>query len=246
MQAVVMVPTLQGVAALAVVVKPGRPRNQEGDTITLGVVEPLHQVAPSRELVNLVQHQEPLASGHPAAKQIRTNSRVVPVQVSGVPPPRRAQQRQREGRLADLSRPTEKDHLATEIVLDWRTEVTVERLRPARHGTVPARRIRLREEFENNSELLMSKIEWTRKYTSNFSGHSVTYGATPNHQPSADTARLPVPRNAPMSRPSRANWRLRTDTAGVSRPEWRGTVGNSIRVYICPSAVRIRDVSPSS
>ena len=64
----------------------------------------------------------------------------------------------------------------------------MERFRPARHGTVPARRIRLREKFGNNWKRLMSEIELTRKHSGALSDHRITCGAAPHSN------RRPAPR----------------------------------------------------
>ena len=126
METIVVITPLQGVPPLAVVVQPRRPRHEDGNPISLGVVDPLDQVPPSWKLVDLVQHHELLAPGQPSTQQVRADPRVVPVDVAGVPPAGRTKERQGQGRLADLPRPAEEHHLAPEVAPDWGVKVAGE------------------------------------------------------------------------------------------------------------------------
>ena len=154
-----MVAALQGVAAFSVVVQARRPGHNESDTVSLGVMEPLDQIPPPRKLVDLVEHHELLASGEPSAQQTRANSRVVPVEVSGVPPPRLPQ-----GATAPES----------SCPPAWARRETPsssgDRLLSGSGGSVgapscdrpwcsPALRVQPCEQFKDNSKLLMSKID---------------------------------------------------------------------------------------
>jgi hypothetical protein len=103
----------QRVAALAGVVETRRAGDDDAPARPLGVVEPLHEIPPARVLVDLVQDQERLARGQLEPAQARRGPRIVPVEIGRmrlVGP--RTEQRQREGRLADLPRTTDEDHFA--------------------------------------------------------------------------------------------------------------------------------------
>ena len=116
-------------------IQPGGPGHQERDSVALGVIKPLDQIAPAGKFVNLIQYHKLLAAGQFPPQQVRTNVRIVPAQVSGVPWPIRLKKRQGQRRLAHLAGTAEKYHFALKIVLDRAGEIAREHLRLGGHGT---------------------------------------------------------------------------------------------------------------
>jgi len=108
MEPEVLVAAEERVAAFAVEVEPGRAGHDDFLLVLVRVVDALEEVPPARELVELVVDDDRFCRWQVSAEDGLAEFDVVIVEV-----PRRPffEERSREGRLADLPRTAEEDHL---------------------------------------------------------------------------------------------------------------------------------------